>query len=372
MGYIPTMPSFRFSLILAACCSSSVSAQEPTAPVAPAPVAPLSDSGRFCLNVLTESGNKLRAMPRIAAKIVEEVDMLNQKFTLEGHYYKDGDLKVRFELNLKGLGEANSTLLQVCDGKVLWEFNKIPSLNLQSYRRRDILPIIEKLKDPNLDDTFRAEVNGQLGFGGPVSLLMGFREKVTFDQFADETIDGVGTFVLGGSWTNRKGLIGPNDRPLPDTAPLPSYIPSSIRVFVEKATLWPYRIEMVGKAASMLQEDTRQVGPDGRPIGVKKAPPKVDPSRITLRYTLMAEDATEFDKQFKFQPPREAANQVEDDTEQFLGQIDKIIQYQMNQKKAEAAKAESEAPLLKTPLDLPIGQPGATPPTSPMPATPPK
>ncbi len=349
MGYIPTMPYSRtlpaliFALILPLTGLAQDPAQTPASP------APPTDSAAPAQHVLTETINRLRARPKIAAKIVEDVDMLNQKFRLEGNYYKDAGLRVRFELSLKGLGDANSTMLQVCDGKTLWEFNKV--LNMQSYRRREIVPILEKLKDPILDDAFRALVNTQLGFGGPEALLMGFRDKVKFDQFSVEAVDGVESFILGGTWKDRKGLMGMNDRPLPDTAPLPSYIPSNIRVFVDKVNLWPYRIEMIGNAPSMLQEDTRAIGPDGRPVGVKKAAPKVDPSRVTLRYTLIPEDPADFAKQFTFQPPREAANQVEDDTEKFLTNLDQYIQMETNRKKAEAAKAESDQPLLKTPIE---------------------
>jgi len=42
--------------------------------------------------------------------------MLNQKFSLEGHYYKDTDHRVRLQLKLKGLGDTGSTMLQVSAG----------------------------------------------------------------------------------------------------------------------------------------------------------------------------------------------------------------------------------------------------------------
>jgi len=355
MGYIPTMPYFRTIPIITLGLLTPLLA--PAQTPAPAPV-PASDSATSAQNVFTETINKLRLRERIAARIEQDVDMLNQKFSLEGNYYKDSGHRVRIQLDLKGLGDAGSTVLQVCDGKVLWEFKKV--LNMQSYRRRDILPILKRLEDPNLDETFRGLVITQLGFGGPEALLAGFQKAVKFDQFAVETIDGVESFVLGGTWKDRAGLMGPNSRPLSPTAPLPSYIPSNIRVFVDKANSWPYRIEMIGNAPSMLQEDVREVGPDGRPIpiGVKKAAPRVAPSRITLKYTLLPDSQIEPEKQFSFQPPRDAANQVEDDTEKFLADLDQFIQLESNRKKAEAAKAEGEQPILKAPIE-PGPNPGA-------------
>ena len=72
--------------------------------------------------------------------------MLNQKFKLEGNYYKDTGHRIRLQLKLVGLGDTSSTMLQVCDGKVLWDFQKV--LGMQSYRKREITPILKKLEDP--------------------------------------------------------------------------------------------------------------------------------------------------------------------------------------------------------------------------------
>jgi hypothetical protein len=116
---------------------------------------------------------------------------------------------------------------------------------------------------------------------------------------------------------------------------------------------------MIGNAPSMLQEDTRQLDPNGRPIGVKKAPPKVDPSRITLKYKLLP--LTELKPElFVFSAPADASSaNLVDDTELYLGYLDQGIQAVIAQRKAEAAKAEG-GPLLKAP---PIEPPSPAPST---------
>ncbi len=343
MGYIPTMPYLRLIPPLAVALMISVAAwaQQPPPPEQdPASTPAIPESTKLANNVMTEAIIKLRLRERIAAKIGQDVDMLNQKFQLNGAYYKDTGHRLRLQLDLSGLGDTGSTMLQVCDGKVRWDYQKV--LGMQTYRRLEITPVFKRLEDPILDDQFRAAILGNLGFGGPEAMLVGLQKTIAFDQFADEVVDSVPTFVLGGKWKDRAGLMGPNDRPISPTAPLPPYIPSNVRVFVSKDTLWPYRIEMTGRANSMLEEDTRQIGPDGRPIGQKKTPPKVDPSKIVLNYTLLPESEIKPGEHFVFAAPRDAANLI-DETDQFLAQLDQYIQIESTRKKTEAAKGEDPA-----------------------------
>jgi hypothetical protein len=351
MGYIPTMPYSRLipTLVVGLLVPLVAWAQ------APAPV-PATEPPNFAEPALANAILQLRVREKIAAEIVQDVDMLNQKFSLEGTYYKDSDHRVRLQLKLKGLGDSGSTMLQVCDGKVLWDYQSV--LGMQpNYRRRDIGQILKRLQDPALDDFFRSQVITQLGFGGPEAMLTGLQKAIKFDQFSDEKFEGVDSFIIGGTWRDRTGLLGPNDRPLGPMDRLPPYIPSNVRVFIDKANSWPYRIEMIGNAPLMLAEDNRQLGPDGRPIGVRKAPPKVDPSRITLKYKLLP--VTEVKPElFAFSAPADASSaNLVDETETFLGYLDNYIQNVLAQKKAEAAKAEG-GPLLKAPpIEVPSPAP---------------
>ncbi len=163
--------------------------------------------------------------PRIAAQIEQTVDMLNQKFELKGFYFKDTGNRVRLQLDLQGAGENGSTMLQVCDGKVLWEYQKV--VGMKNYRKREIVPILKKLEDPGLDDDFRIQVMTQLGFGGPEALLSGFQKAIAFDQFAD-TRSSTGRPELRprGQVEGSDRLVRTQRPPLAPTDPLPPYIPS--------------------------------------------------------------------------------------------------------------------------------------------------
>ncbi len=366
MGDNPTMPAIRpvvavaILLIFSVMAWAQVPAPDaaPTPPTAPAP-AP-ADSGTLANNAIIETILKLRARHRIAARIEQTVDMLNQRFELKGFYFKDSGNRIRLQLDLQGAGDNGSTMLQVCDGKTLWEYQKV--MGMKNYRKRDIVPILKKLEEPGLDDDFRTQVMTQLGFGGPEALLLGFQTAIVYDQFAekaDKETEGVPSYVLGGKWKDRAGLFGANDRPLRPTDPLPPYIPSNIRVFIDKATSWPYRIEMIGVADAGPKIVDDNIDPaTGRAKGRAKPQPKINLTNITLRYTLLPESEIKPDEQFVFATPRDATNLI-DETEPFLAQLDQFIQFKLQDKKAKDAASEAAGePLIKVPpVDLPTPPP---------------
>lgn len=373
MGENPTMPTTRpaaaLVILVAAAATARSQAPAPEAPPAgapatapgaqasaPAPAPSAADSPQLANNVLFNSIVKLRLRPRIAAKVEQVVDMLNQKFVLKGNYYKDTGNRVRLQLDYQGAANGGSTMLQVCDGKTRWEYQRV--MGMTKYAKLDVAAVLKKLEEPGLDEDFRSLVLTQLGFGGPEALLSGFVAAVGFDQFADQEVDGVPSYVLGGKWKDRSKLVDANNRQLSPTAPLPPYIPANIQVFIEKESLWPYRIEMRGAAPSMLAEDTRAIDPiTKRPIGRALPQPKVDPTQITLRYTLLPESEIKPDEQFVFAPPRDAT--PVDETDTFMSYLDQGIQAKLNEKKVKEAAAEAAG---EPAIRMPAMELGAPPP----------
>lgn len=306
---------------------------------------------------------KVRAVQRVSADISQNVEMLGQKFKVSGTYLKDTNYRIRLQLTLSGLGDAEATLLQVCDGKTLWDYQRVLDNTNQSYSKTEIAPVLKKLDDPILDPAFREQVTAQLGFAGPDALIAGLRKTVKFDQKAEETLDGKAVLVYRGQWKKREGLLAPNAQPLPATVPLPPYIPSNIALYIGKDDGWPYKVEFVGNAPSLLQEDTRRIGPDGRPIGAKTAAPKIDPSKVFLTYSNVKLNPEINPGQFAFQAPPDAKN-VSDQTEQIVSGLDQYIQIEKARKKSEASKAESTLPggvAVPKPVVDPLGPPGGGP-----------
>jgi outer membrane lipoprotein-sorting protein len=305
---------------------------------------------------------KLRALKSISADLIQKVDLLREKFEITGQYLKStGDL-TRLELRVAAPTDSASVMLQVCDGKTLWDYSQV--LDSQSYRKLDIVKVRKKLADPVIEDQVREQVLAQIGFSGPEALLTGMRRSVKFNQKADGEVNGRKVWVIRGQWKSIQGLMGPNQQPLPPTAPLPAYIPSNIALYIDQETGWPHKVEMIGNAPSLLQEDTRRIGLDGRPIGAKTQMPKVEPSRITLSYENVKLNTELKPELFAFQAPPDAKG-LTDGTDELLNFLDSVIQAETARKRAEAAKAD---PLVGGTIEIPKSSP--TPSTAPPPLTP--
>ncbi len=361
----PIMPTIRTALTFALVAMASsifAFAQAPApaqlpATTVPAVIEPPTEAETF----LDAAIAKVKALKTVTADILQKVIMLGQNFELAGQYMKGGDYQVSMKLTLSGLGDAKGTMLSVCDGKTLWNYEQI--LKSQSYRKLEIAPILQKLSASDVDPTFREKVLTTLGFSGPDALLVGLRKSVKFDSKESATVDGRPVWILGGTWRDRDGLIGPNNQPLGPTVSLPPYIPSIVRLTIGQDDGWPYEVIMEGKARSVL-EDNRRTGPDGRPIGKQAAAPNVAPSRIVITYSNVKLNVEVKPESFAFQPPQDAP--VQDQTQDLVTGIDGAIQMELNRKKQQAA-ADSQQGLGNT---IPLPKPGDVPPSLPAAPTP--
>ena len=162
---------------------------------------------------------KVAGLKSVSADMVQNVVMLKQKFDIKGRYLKAPDSRTYLKLTVSGLPDSDGTMLQVCDGETLWEYQQI--LESQSLPQDcRIKPIFERLNSPDIDAKTRDQILNQMGFAGPDALLVGLRKSVRFDQKEEGTLDGKAVWVLRGTWRNRNGLVGPDQRPLPATGPL--------------------------------------------------------------------------------------------------------------------------------------------------------
>ncbi len=331
------------------------SAAQPPAPVAPAP-APGAPAGKpaeppqepptEAERLIDLAIKKIAGLKSVSADMVQNVVMLKQKFDIKGRYLKAPDSRTYLRLAVSGLPDSDGTILQVCDGETLWEYQQV--LESQVYRKLSIKPIFERLNSPDMDPKTRDQVLNQMGFAGPDALLVGLRKSVRFDQNDEGTLDGKAIWVLHGTWRNRNGLVGPDQRPLPATGPLPAFVPSLATLYLGKDDGWPYRMELLGKVPTILY-DLRRVGPDGKVIGSRSSIEKVDASEIKLVYSNVQLNAAVRPEEFAFQAPPNAT--VEDNTEVIIKGLDQAIQVQAMQKRAEAAR--QEGPVLDQPIDIP-------------------
>jgi hypothetical protein len=389
MPYIPTMLKNRINLVLVPALAATIPilvraqpaapplptppglergpapapALAPTPPpggaTAPAPDLPPTEAER----ALDDAAKKVAALKAVAADLLEKVEMLGQKFEIKGRYLKADNHRHYLRLAIVGLVDASGIMLQICDGDLLWDYQQV--FDSQSYRKLKIVPVFEKLNSPEMDPEIRDQIVAQMGLSGPESLLIGLRKAIHFDLKEAGTFDGKPVWILRGTWKDRQGLLGPNQQPLPATAPLPAYIPSRASVWIGQEDGWPYQVRLVGRPPSLVEEDNRQRDALGRPMGSRAAVSKVPPSAIILIYSNVQINPELKPAEFAFQPPPEA--KPEDGTEAILAGLDRLLQDRAARKKAEAAKSE---PLLNQAIDVPKSDPGGTAPTLPPPGSP--
>ncbi len=300
---------------------------------------------------------KVANLKSVSADLVQEINMLNQKYSIKGSYRKGANNLVYLRLSLSGLADSEATSLQVCDGETLWDYQVV--LNSPFYRKMSIKPILERLHSPELNPALRDQAITQMGMSGPETLLVGLRKSLKFNFKEEGELDGKKMWKYRGTWKSRQGLVGLDGRPVPAGGFLPPHIPMDGTLFLGKEDGWPYQIVLVGRKPSILE--TRRAGPDGRPVAIAKGSiDKVNPSEIKLTYKDVKLNTALRLEEFAFQAPPTA--NVDDNTEMLIKGLDQAIQMEIQRKKNESAKKEGPVPdeptsVPKAPAETPAARP---------------
>ena len=328
--------------------AGAAGATAPDQPVAPgAPPADKPDEPPTKAELLIDDAiKKIAKLESVAADLLQEINMLNQKYTITGRYLKAPNTHVYLKLSVSGLPDTSATSLQVCDGETLWDYQVV--LDSQNYRKLSIKPILERLNSPELNSKIKDQALTSMGLAGPETLLVGLRKTLKFSQIEEDEVDGKKLWRLRGTWRTRQGLVGPDGRPVGAAGFLPPYMPMDGTLYLGKDDSWPYKLVLVGRKPSALFE-TRRLGPDGRPIGAKSSIEKINPSEIRLTYSDVKLNAKIRLDEFAFQAPPAAV--VDDSTEAIVKGLDQAISMETQRKKSEAAK--KEGPVLDRSIDIP-------------------
>lgn len=295
--------------------------------------------------LLIASIEKVRKLKSISTDISMKGEALNVSFQVDGQYLRAPGNKAYLRLNLSGSGDATGSMLQVCDGAILWDVYQV--LTDSRYSKLEIQKVLAKLEDPGLEKEIRDMVKQQMGLSGPEAFLDGLNKTITFDQQEESTLNGIPVYVIRGAWTNRDRLSGPDGQPLGPKMPFPPFVPSVAAVWLGKEDGWPYKVEMRGQVRSELAADnpanrkTDITGKRANPAAAKRD--TINPTSLVLIYGNVKLNSDIPDEKFAFQPPRqiEQAKLVQDQTPQYLMLLDNQIQ-QNAAKKAGATKANSE------------------------------
>lgn len=210
-------------------------AEEPATPATPATTQP-SEAAK---QLLAAASERLAQHNAVRADLIERVSVGDHSFTAKGSYLQGRDLQMKLSFTLEYGGNQGS-LLEVCDGQILWTRHDIG--NQPQITRRDVRQILEAVrKAGNRPEHI---LIGDLGLGGVASLLAAFQTDLEFSDPQEDVIDGRPVYILQGRWSDayltRWGIDKNADR-----EDLPPLLPEVAHVVLDKETLFPRRIEFL-------------------------------------------------------------------------------------------------------------------------------
>lgn len=195
------------------------------------------------LSQLRKSRNLLSKQTSIRARIVETISIFDQSVKAEGRYLqgnlKANDRLLRLELKMK-VGETEGSLLEVCDGQVLWTRHGIGK-ETPTETRRNVTQILDAASKHG---GIPAHVLiADLGLGGVPALLASLERVMRFNGIRQETLRNHPVDVIQGTWNDlmlkRWQLPAQPDKPAP---PLPVFIPDLARIYLDRDSGFPHRI----------------------------------------------------------------------------------------------------------------------------------
>src|SRR5262249_31972697 len=191
----------------------------------------------------------------VSARIVETVAVFDKSFKVEGRYLqtalRTNDWHMRLEMAVK-VGESSGSLLEVCDGSILWVRTEIDSGRRKSkdaeeeetgasMARRNVSEIMAAARKAG-DQKSETALIASFGLGGLPGLIAAIEQDMKFTAVKQERLSERPVFVVQGSWNEaflqrarRPGA------PAVSTLMMPT-VPDSVRIYVDCETGFPHRL----------------------------------------------------------------------------------------------------------------------------------
>jgi len=229
--------------------------------------------------VLKRARDKLIGYKSVRARIVENVVLGGRRFKATGSYLQGTDLRLKLEFQVR-VGTSKSatqgSLLQVCDGDVLWTRFKVG--DQVRITRRNVRKILKEAKVGN--NLTRNLLIVELGLGGLPALLASIEKVNYFNKVEKKQIDGKPFTVLSGGWIKKyRGQLSAGSK---DGKTLAAHIPDSLRIYFDRDD-FPRRIVF---------RKTPAGGSVSRPM-------------VTLDFDKIVLNGKVDDAEFEFVPPKD-------------------------------------------------------------------
>jgi len=177
----------------------------------------------------------------VQARLVETVSLLDHSFKAEGRYLQSSLQSnhwfVRLELTMK-IGDRTGTLLEVCDGDILWTRHQVGAE--PTITRRNVTQIVDAARKNGMSEN---ALVADLGLGGLPALLASLEQNMEFRGQKQDTLRERHVIVIQGSWNNDllTQWLGPQKEG--ETPPLPAFIPDLTRLALDAETGFPLQIQ---------------------------------------------------------------------------------------------------------------------------------
>ncbi|MSR56597.1 MAG: hypothetical protein EXS05_02855 [Planctomycetaceae bacterium] len=205
---------------------------------------------RSATGEIKRAREKLLKYASIQAEIVETVTIGDRSYKAEGRYLQTGlqppdDWRMRLELTLK-VGDSTGTLLEVCDGDVLWTSTLINTgrksgLAEQNVSRRNVTQILNAAR--KLSKSTESDLIANMGLGGLPGLLASIERDMKFTSVKEETLRDRPMLVIQGTWSDKflEQIKNPQQQKAASPLLLP-FFPESVRIYIDRETGFPHRI----------------------------------------------------------------------------------------------------------------------------------
>lgn len=187
----------------------------------------------------------------VSAHVTQSVRLFGQEVIGSGSYFEQRSnqgLQYRLELNVQTkVDEQPSSLLEVCDGRFLWNYRKLQGAETLS--RLDLAELEQKIEEAGTTARLRA-MDQWPGLGGLPGLLHSFDRAFVFE--APESVllqPQFPAWKLEGRWRANvlaKALQGEQNNSEQQRGvqleQLPQHLPNCVILFLGKDDLFPYSI----------------------------------------------------------------------------------------------------------------------------------
>jgi len=233
------LPKLTVAIAVLAVCAS---AQQPPAAATAYPAA---SSGQAMMH---QVARQLHQQTSVSAKVRHRVNLLGRQLNGAGQYLQwgAGDEKLlRLELAIQ-VGEASTSLKQVCDGRFLWIHYNLPDgANVQRVDLRRVRKAATQAAPAR-----PASGDHWIALGGLPKLLDSLAASFQFDPPQPSQIQDVPVWRLQGRWkTEALANLLPEQADAlhaaepPDWSVLPECMPHLVEAVVGRDDLFPYSID---------------------------------------------------------------------------------------------------------------------------------